>query len=455
MRDPVLTDNGEFKSHRSKRPEKERCSEKVKPGTHIIKVREDVFILHRTNNVVDRNLLANSISAKLKKDIPGEIAIKADLMNKLRRENLKDYLHLANLNRKFSSEMQWERNRLNSEGNQILKRQEQLRKNSEQSRRNQEKLNVQFENRVTFSNSQSPTLPTIRQTDNHRDGRSDVGYDHIILRDRPNTYPRVPVDKEDASYIKVFKHNGIFQPQNKYPDKREMRKGETGILKVSTQMPDYEIIRLSPVERESVQLEKATPDSPRERKKKGRRVTWSGVDREMDRDTYDDCVKSEGQSPSLSRISSFKSDTTLPQSPRSIKSDSALFQQFQYRNVRSRIETIGLKWKLPPGAKPETTSARSKSAQLGHLSRNLIPCASAMNSVGTSVSRTRWGVPRPQSLDTHDMYKAWLEKLEKLKSPGDNGKFLTAGAFQSEADTRSMEVTIHSLSETQKAALLS
>ena len=366
-------------------------------------------------------------------------------MNKLRRENLKDYLHLANLNRKYTSEMQWEKSRLNSEGNQIMKRQELLRRHSLQSRRTQEKLNVQFENRKN-NLSHSPTLPIIK--------RSERIHDETISRDRHHTYPSFPVDKADTTFIKMFKHNGIFQPQNKYPDFRRdtNKKSDQGILKRQSTSPEYEIIRLSPVELESAIEKSEKSEQQRERKKKGRRVTWSGVDREIDRDTYDDGMKSEGQSPNLSRINSVMSETSSVSSQRSTRSDSALLQQMQYRSGRSKIETIGIKWKLPPGAKND--ASRSRSAMAGNVSRNLKPCATAMNNIGTSVTRTKWGVQRPQSLDTHDMYRAWLEKLEKLKSPSESRQFLVSRS-PNEVDEASVEVTVHTaLSETQNTSLL-
>nr|XP_022335072.1 uncharacterized protein LOC111131712 isoform X2 [Crassostrea virginica]XP_022335073.1 uncharacterized protein LOC111131712 isoform X2 [Crassostrea virginica] len=123
--------------------------------TKVYKVREDVYLVQ--NNVVDKNLLKNSISNKLRQGIPGELCNRTEVVNKLRRENLKEYLRLSSLNKRFSSEMQMERNRISSEGHQLLKRQEQMRRNSDLVRRNQEKMKIVFENRKNSSS----TLPQI------------------------------------------------------------------------------------------------------------------------------------------------------------------------------------------------------------------------------------------------------------------------------------------------------
>lgn len=104
--------------------------------TKIFKVREDVYLVQ--NNLVDKNLLRNSIASKLRQGIPGELCNRTEVVNKLKRENLKEYLRLSSLNKKFNSEMQMEKSRISSEGHQLIKRHEQMRRNSDTVRRNQE-----------------------------------------------------------------------------------------------------------------------------------------------------------------------------------------------------------------------------------------------------------------------------------------------------------------------------
>lgn len=414
----------------------------IKTENKITKERvcEDVYLVDKSNNVTERNLLSNSITAKIKQGIPSDIAIRTNIMNKLRRENLKDHLHLSNLNRQYAAELQMETNRLDQEGSKVLKRQEQVRKQSEWQRKSQDKIRSQIR-RTSIKVENGQPLPHIKQSSiqstvitKSGGGDSNIGhsvvYHHapdMVLKERSksmiNDFPRVPVDKDDPTYVKMFKNNGIFQPQNKYPNKS--RSG-SGILKTSS-LPEYQILTLSLNDNDST-----TGSEKSSKRKKGLRVTWSGVDREHNiTSRHED----EMSSPTDSQKSiDGASSPTAPslKSASSMQSDTYIFQKVSPRTGRSKIESIGIQWKLPASQKPkEKTEPRSRSAHAGKLSHNLIPCATAMNKEGTSINKTKWFVPNVHSLTTYEMYKAWLEKLEKLKYPAETKKVQISPTFHS------------------------
>lgn len=421
--------------------------------TKVYKVREDVYLVQ--NNVVDKNLLKNSISNKLRQGIPGELCNRTEVVNKLRRENLKEYLRLSSLNKRFSSEMQMERNRISSEGHQLLKRQEQMRRNSDLVRRNQEKMKIVFENRKNSSStlpqiSHRATTPVAKRVVvDHSNGETAF----VKRLDRPATYPRVPIDKDDSTYVKVYKQNGIFLPQNKYPDKHSIAKPETSILKKgqTPMTPDYEDLTLSMNDLDTDGSVSSPIPSPKDvsKRKSARRVTWSGVDREKQEKAAPKSAVFARKTPEMySPVQDARREmNSTPCSQKSFQSDSALYKQMSYRKGRSKIETIGIQWKLPPGAKVE--QSRSRSA--GLLSKNLNPCSTALEKGGISVTRTKWHVPRIQSLESYDLYKVWLEKLERLKA-GDNTRGPMGPRIYS--SNRSISLTVPTMSEAPNASLI-
>lgn len=422
--------------------------------TKIFKVREDVYLVQ--NNVVDKNLLRNSIASKLRQGIPGELCNRTEVVNKLKRENLKEYLRLSSLNKKFNSEMQMEKNRISSEGHQLIKRHEQMRRNSDTVRRNQEKMKVFFDNRKNSSStlpqiSHRATTPVAKRVVmDHTNGESAF----VKRLDRPSTYPRVPIDKDDSTYVKVYKQNGIFLPQNKYPDKHSIAKPETSILKKgqTPMTPDYEDLTLCMNDLDTYSNQSSSPvPSPKEtsKRKSARRVTWSGVDREKPEKTAPKSAAYMRKTPEMySPVQDGRSEiNSTPCSQKSFKSDSALYKQISYRKGRSKIETIGIQWKLPPGAKVD--NSRSRSA--GHLSKNLNPCSTGLEKEGMSITRTKWHVPRIQSLETYDLYKVWLEKLEKLKT-GENNRIPMGPRIHS--SNRSISLTVPTMSEIPNPSLI-
>jgi hypothetical protein len=380
------------------------------------------------------------------------------VVNKLRRENLKEYLRLSSLNKKYSSEMQMERNRISSEGQLLIKRQEQMRRNSDQARRTQEKMKLAYDNR---KNSNS-TLPQISHRSNtpvakrviidHTNGETA----YVKRTDRPATYPRVPVDKDDVTYVKVFKHNGIFLPQNKYPDKHSIGKPENSILKKGQVplTPDYEDLTLSMNDIDLDSNRTSPVASPKEvpKQKSARRVTWSGVDREKtDKDAPKSAAAQRKTPEMVSPFQGGRSDmNSTPCSQKSFKSDSVLFKQPSFRKGRSRIETIGIQWKLPPGSRVDNPNPNPRSRSAGHLSKSLHPCATAFEKEGISTAKTKWHVPRMQSLESYDLYKVWLEKLEKLKTGEDQG--IPMGPRISSSN-RSI-LTVPTMSEAPNASLI-
>ena len=124
-------------------------------------VREDVYLINRKSKI-DKNLLANSLTAKLKQNIPADIAVNGDLMNKIRRESLKDLVQLNNLNKQINNEMQIESTRIDSQSQQLMRRQEQMKKQSEYLRKNQEKITSQIRGKSGNTSSKVSSLPSLK-----------------------------------------------------------------------------------------------------------------------------------------------------------------------------------------------------------------------------------------------------------------------------------------------------
>ncbi|KAL3873337.1 hypothetical protein ACJMK2_036469 [Sinanodonta woodiana] len=347
----------------------------------------------------DKNLLTNSLAARLKQSLPGDVHVTSTVLNKLKRESLKDYMHLANLQRQYSTEMNLESNRLDSESFKVLKRHNHLLKQSEWQRKKHEKIEAQMRAKSSSSSRDSSSslprisvgnqpeetkytdsLPAAPSSANRRKGRQENLEDFSFI------------DVDDNSHVKVFKKGGIFRPQNKYFSKVEiMEKRQNPCYPEKTETTD---------DSESQQLSKS-------QSRKGLRVTWSSQSQYL------------GETPATipssdAREVSDELPTRTLTTAKSSKSDSVLLRKPLYTSGRSKIETIGIQWKLPLGAKPEKLPKQISGSQ---HSKNLLPVSMGLQREGTSVSQTRWHVQRMQSLNTYDMYQAWLEKLEVLKNP--------------------------------------
>lgn len=366
---------------------------------------EDVYLMD-TKRRLPANLLANSLTARLRRNLPDGV-IENETINKIRRDSLKDFIHLDNLQRQFNSEMQRENSRLDKESYQLIKRQKQLQKQSEIQRRKNDKIASSVRSRSDLSSAS--LLPIL-----YDDGNQSVA--------TKEEFPEFAyVDKNDQSHVKVFKLKGIYQPMNKYssriepfevtpklkPEKKE---------RASTQEPVNLADSVIPLD--------TAPKSARV-SKKGLRVSWSRQSK-----YYSDAGGEEtGVQPLQCDIrSETMSPDRLPVSPRrvfhsrlSTRSDTFLIQASKTFKGRRKVETIGLKWKLPPRTpshpvpemEPLQRPVKEPNAGLSH---NLMPVTTALEKEGMSTRKLCWSVKRPQCLSKMETYQSWLEKLELLKS---------------------------------------
>lgn len=390
-------------------------------------VREDVFLINRKYKV-DKNLLTNSLSSKLRKNVPKEVAVNGELMHRLRRESLKDLVHLDNLNKQYDSEMQMEANRIDSQSQQLVRRQEQMRRQSEYLRKNQDKIRAQIRGRSGNTSSKVSSLPTLKMSpslhlsntseDDPNGGReTHAGRENLSrgssrdsakkrkeLKSNFHMFP-VEYENEDPTFVKHFKHMGLFQPHNKYPSINDNNSPERSILRKTYGMPEYEVLTLS-MKDSDIYSEAGSSvtckSEQKSQKKKGLRVTWTGLDGEID-DSKTPTTYYTSQSPTDSiSVKSFKSDSNA--------------QPVTFTR-KNKFDTVGIKWRMPPQSMRASNSANGRYRKVSH---NLNPCASAMNKFGTSVTKQKWAVPTMTSnTSTYELYKNWLEKLEHLKSPND------------------------------------
>lgn len=410
-----------LKSRRRSRRESKKKKEPVLGPITKELVREDVYLMDNKNRRFNTNLLANSLTARLRKNLP-EGVVENETIQKIRRDSLKDFLHLDNLERQYTSELNRESSRLDKESLQLLKRQKQMQKQSEIQRRKQDRLESSLRSRSGLSSASLFPLLTSN------------GYSSA--EPEKETFPEFStVDKDDQSHVKVFKLKGVYQPTNKYSSRIEPlelsprdKTTKENNLQESLKMAD----RDSPVD---------LPSKSR-MSKKGLRVSWSRQSRYYPDGTSEtDYIRSPSiiEARADTRIShaDTRSDVNSPnreigtKSPMkrtfnsrlSMRSDTFLFQNKQNYKGRRKIETIGLKWKIPPGVESnpvvEPTSPRPVTKQANHnqgLSHNLMPVTKALDKEGMSTRKKCWHVQKIQSVSTVEMYKAWLEKLEMLKT---------------------------------------
>ncbi|KAK3597124.1 hypothetical protein CHS0354_038043 [Potamilus streckersoni] len=384
--------------------ERERLNENRGPRIKEL-VCEDVYLMDNKHRRFDKNLLTNSLAARLKQSLPGDVNVTSTVLNKLKRESLKDYMHLANLQRQYSTEMNLESNRLDSESFKVLKRHNHLLKQSEWQRKKQEKIEAQMRAKSsTSSRDSSSSLPRISvgnqpEETKHTDSLPSAPSSANRRKGRQkNLEDFAFIDVDDNSHVKVFKKGGIFRPQNKYFSKVEIME--------KRQIPCFPEKALAEYKTATTE-ESESPQPSKSQSRKGLRVTWSSQSKYLG-ETPETIPSSEAR-----EVSDELTTRTLT-TAKSSKSDSVLWRKPLYTNGRSKIETIGIQWKLPLGAKPEKLAKPNSG---GQHSRNLLPVSMGLQREGTSVSQTRWHVQRMQSLNTYDMYKVWLEKLEVLKNP--------------------------------------
>lgn len=406
-------------------------------------VKEDVYLINRKSKV-DKNLLANSLTAKLRQGIPGEVAVNGGLMNKLRRESLKDIVQLNHLNKQLNNEMQMEANRIDNQSQQLVRRQEQMKRQSEYLRKNQDKIRSQIRGRSGNTSSKVSSLPTLKMSpttytstalddETRRESLSrtssrDSAKQRKELKSNFNMFP-VEYENEDPTYVKHFKHMGLFQPHNKYHHLNEKQCPEKSILRKSYYMPEYEILTLSMKDSDLNSEDGSSVSSKQDQKsqkKKGLRVTWTGLDRETDDRSATTYYTSQSPTDSVS-VKSFKSDSNA--------------QPVSFTKPgKSKLDCVGIRWRLPPQGMRSSHSAGNRPKRVSH---NLHPCASAMNKFGTSITKQKWAVPTMTSnTSTYELYKNWLAKLELLKNPNEDNIYHPAQRNQTTNESISYTVPV-------------
>ena len=361
-------------------------------------VREDVYLMENKAQRINTNLLANSLRARVRHSVPDNINVGQGAMNRFRRESVKNFAYLDNLNKQYTGEMNWESDRLDKESNQLVKRHHHMRKQSEQQKKNQEKLESQLRTRSGFSSVS--LLP--RLVDSSASGTVETPDQD---KDKPDFSDVDFVDKEDSSFVKVFKYKGIFQRQNKYGNRNDL-----DLLKQAG-APNHDANDGS--------------DSPvdlpyKSKSRKGLSVTWSSQSQyygnegnsDIDSKSPSRCdTRTETLVSSMSRELTDTPDTTI--SMRSVKSDSFMWRKPKYSKGKSNIDTIGLKWKVPAERKLDRREKQPRNRVL-HV-RNLNPVTQALDREGTSPTRMKWQVHQVRSPSAMDMYLEWIEKLDNAK----------------------------------------
>lgn len=372
-------------------------------------VSEDVYLMDNKSRRITSNLLANSLTARLRKNLP-EGVIENDTIKKIRRDSLKDFVYLDNLQRQFTSEMQRENSRLDKESYQLLKRQKQLHKQSEIQRRKHDKLASSLRSRSDLS---SASLPPLLFDEANQS-----------LDQTKETFPEFAfVDKNDQSHVKVFKLKGVYQPMNKYSSRiepfeissKEKEDNKTPVDDAGSRLPDTVMpIDLGP---------KTSRSS-----KKGLRVSWSRQSKYYADVPRVDTARTDAQASQTDN----RSETASPAScmkghPRrmfnsrlSMRSDTFLIQSSKTFKGRRKVETIGLQWKLPPRTPSHPVPEMVPQPKLlkepnPGLSHNLMPVTTAMQKEGLSAKKVCWQVQKPQNLSQMESYRSWLQKLEMLK----------------------------------------
>lgn len=372
---------------------------------------EDVYLMDNQRKRITANLLANSLTARLRKNLP-DGCIENETIKKIKRDSLKDFIHLDNLQRQFTSEMQRESSRLDKESYQLLKRQRQLQKQSEMQRRKNDKLSASLRSRSDLS---SASLPPLLYDDRNQS-----------VEPTKEVYPEFAgVDKDDQSYVKVFKIKGVYKPMNKYCSRIEpFEVSAKDKVNKKENVSDQESVRLAVNE---VPLD--LPPKSSRMSKKGLRVSWSRQSKYYNDIPPNDSARTDAQTTTYDlRPESVSPDQSVKAAGRrmfhsrlSVRSDTFLLQNSKTLRGRRKVETIGLQWKLPPRLPShpvpdmDPTPQYAKSPNPG-LSHNLMPVTTAMEKEGLSTKKVCWQVQRPQCLSKMETYKTWLEKLELLKS---------------------------------------
>lgn len=101
----------------------------------------------------------------------------------------------------------------------------------------------------------------------------------------------------------------------------------------------------------------------------------------------------------------------VPRPVRSAPNDYFFFRKPKYTSGKSQVQHIGLKWKV---AKDNEDRNRISSSGQGRISKNIRPVTVGLTEQGTSVSRTQGGIPPTTDLDFN---KDWKRIMDKVKRP--------------------------------------
>ena len=369
-----------------------------KPVKELVK--EDVYLMENKVQRINANLLANSLTARLRQSIPENVNVNQSAMNKLRRDSLKELVYLDNLNKQYANEMNWESNRLDKESFQVMKRHNHMKKHSEHQKKNQEKLESQMRTRSGFSSV--TLLPRLV------DSSASTLESPIRQKTKEDFSEFAFVDKEDQSFVKVFKFNGVFQLQNKYGSRNDLDLQ----LKTGGASQDQNDESDSPI------------DLPfKSKSRKGLSVTWSqsqyysNTDVNSDRDSKSP-TRTDTRTGNVSSMSREDQTRTPAPSRARVKRDSYMWSKPIYSKGKSKVDAIGVKWNVPAEESIRRADMESRLERRAP-SRKLVPVTEALDREGMSPSRLRWTVQPIQSPSTKMMYKSWVEKIEDLKrTPG-------------------------------------
>lgn len=369
------------------------------PVKELVEV--DIYLMENKVQRINTNLLANSLRARLRQCIPENVNVGQSAMNKLRRESLKNLVYLDNLNKQYTNEMNLESNRLDKESNQLIKRHNHMKKRSEHQRKKQEKLESQMRTASGFSSvSLLPRLVDSAASNLEtpvQDSRNDLSAFDFV-------------DKDDSSFVKVFKYKGIFRPQNKYGSRNDFN-----LLPAPKQGGTTSQV-----------LKIVDSDSPidlphKSKSRKGLSVTWSSQSQyygneginDIDSKSPSRCdTRTETLPSSMSRTEYNDTPDTLV-SKTSVRSDSVMWRKPKYTKGKSKIDSIGLKWQVRQEAKLEKREKRPKN-KIVHV-RNLVPVTTGLDREGRSPTRMKWHVHQMRSPSAMEMYMEWIEKLDDIK----------------------------------------
>ncbi|XP_046352218.2 uncharacterized protein LOC124132374 [Haliotis rufescens] len=301
----------------------------------------------------EQNLLGNSLSAKLRKNFPGESSVRKPLQQKNSRGNV---FHLTQT-----------KDGMDHDVYEKIRRQQQVKKHAEWSRRKQEKLQSRLMSWAVDAERFLPKSSQGERKETENQVPAVVG-GKIKFDDFPRGRGSSVISYSssfDEDSVRMMKKDGVFRPVNKYGSSRLLRGADD--LPFSNTIIDYETVTLPLKDKTREQN-----DAEHFRGKKCLSVSWSA--QSFHNDPSDE-KKSERDSKSGS-VKSFMSEPIAWKRP-------------TFSSGRSKVESVGVMWKLPPQKRIPSTTPPPKQVK---ASRDLTPVTSGLDREGTSTAKTRWRV---------------------------------------------------------------